>query len=252
MDHWIGGEPLKSAFPGLYQLEKKKRCLIEYRIRDGGPSWDWISHPQNDVHSEELHSIVTMLGSFQLQDSNDGWKYGITTDGEFQVAALRKIIDKPQSRVMMDRVKWIREVPIKVTGFIWRAMQKRIPSLCALRDRGLDLDSVMCSYCLADVEDSDHILLSCLFARAFWDWVLKWCGIPMVQASTIGELTGYLADFVKDKDRKNNIVAICYGKLWWIWKVRCKRVLKNIRSSPTMVADIIKSQVCSYGSNIDK
>lgn len=40
LDHWIGDEPLKSAFPGLYQLEKKKRCLIADRIQIGGPSWD--------------------------------------------------------------------------------------------------------------------------------------------------------------------------------------------------------------------
>lgn len=32
LDHWISGERLKSAFLGLYQLEKKKRCLIEDKI----------------------------------------------------------------------------------------------------------------------------------------------------------------------------------------------------------------------------
>lgn len=62
------------------------------------------------------------LGPFQLQASNDRWKCGIIADGEFQVAALRKVIDKRLNQVMMDMVKWIRVVPIKVTGFIWRAM----------------------------------------------------------------------------------------------------------------------------------
>lgn len=122
-------------------------------------------------------------------------------------------------------------------------MPKRIPSLCALRNRGLDVDSVICNCCLADVEDSDHILLYCPFAREVWVWVMKLCGIPVAQASTIGDLAGHLVDFGKDKDRKNNIVAICYRTIWWIWKARCDRVIKNICLSPKMVVYINKSQV---------
>lgn len=204
VDHWMGDEPLKYAFPRLYQLEKNRRCLIEDRIQFGGPSWDWISRPSSEINFEELHNTLALLESFQPRTLNDGWKCVITDDGEFQVAGLGREIDKPTNQIMVDRVEWICEVPIKVIGFIWRAMQMRIPSLCALKIRGMYMDSVLCSYCLIDVGDSDHILLSCPFTKTVWTWILKWCGIPMFQVLIIGELTEYMVALGKDKDRKNN------------------------------------------------
>lgn len=44
--------------------------------------------------------------------------------------------------------------------------------------------------------------------------------------------------FGNDKDRKNNLITICYRTLWWIWKAGCNRVLKNIQDSPTKVAGV--------------
>nr|KAJ0217916.1 hypothetical protein LSAT_V11C300139550 [Lactuca sativa] len=138
--------------------------VITKQIRKGGDTMVVLTRKEKEMPDRRQNLTWWSLMGLDLA-SNDGWKCGITVDGEFQVAALRRVIDKPQKQVMMDRVEWIREVPIKVTSFIWRALQKRIPSLRALMRRGLYLDLVMCSYFLTDEEDSDHILLLCSFAK---------------------------------------------------------------------------------------
>ncbi|XP_023738520.1 uncharacterized protein LOC111886499 [Lactuca sativa] len=117
--------------------------------------------------------LSSLLGSFQPSTSDDGWKCGITADGVFQVAALRYEIDNLDNPVMADRMEWSREVPIKVIGFIWRAIQNRVPTLCALKQRGVDTGSIMYSYCMTVEEESDHVLLSCPFAKIVWEWILS-------------------------------------------------------------------------------
>lgn len=57
-------------------------------------------------------------------------------DGEFSVAGLRERIERANFPVCDGYFPWLKIVPLKVSGFVWRAKQNKIPSAGALRNRG--------------------------------------------------------------------------------------------------------------------
>lgn len=58
---------------------------------------------------------------------------------------------------------WWKSVPFKVSVFVWKAIQNRIPTKDNLRKRGIlrSLDSILCSCCYCSVKSSNHLLLTC-------------------------------------------------------------------------------------------
>ncbi|CAH1442108.1 unnamed protein product [Lactuca virosa] len=64
------------------------------------------------------------------------WTCNLTDDGNYQVHALRQVLEVNNS-VDARKFWWIKEVPIKVTCFVWRAKLGRIPTTSALSTRGV-------------------------------------------------------------------------------------------------------------------
>lgn len=63
-----------------------------------------------------------MLVALGVVHSRISWSGGISSDGVFDVSSLRRLINWPQSLVIHGKVDWIRELPSKVTCFVWRTM----------------------------------------------------------------------------------------------------------------------------------
>nr|KAJ0202152.1 hypothetical protein LSAT_V11C600338510 [Lactuca sativa] len=94
------------------------------------------------------------------------------------------------------------------------------------------------------LEDANHVLIKCPFATIVWEWVLRWCDIPSPsQFSSILDINEFVRGWVICQRKRNTMISICYGTLWWIWKARCDRVFKNLHVNATKVVDNIKSQV---------
>lgn len=147
----------------------------------------------------------------------------------------------PETSVIL----WCKVVPIKVTCFIWRAVQARIPTTVALDKRGIAVNSLLCSSCIGAVECSEHVLMNCPFATMIRNNILGWCGLSHVQDSLknsydLLQLAGTRWNFKKKKER---LVAICYGLLWNLWRFRNKRLFQMEGTSPSYGIDCIKSMV---------
>lgn len=139
-----------------------------------------------------------------------------------------------------------RELPSKVTCFVWWAMQGRIPSLIALSRKGHNAGATICGYCSEAEEDSDHILISCPYAKDVWDCTYSWCSIPKHQCKTVDEMIELANSWGNCRIRRNNFISITYGTLWWIWKARCARVFKGNHIPSVKVVEFIKSQVFTW------
>lgn len=48
----------------------------------------------------------------------------------------------------------------------------RIPSMMALKSRGVPIEYDVCGYCNVTVEDSDHILVGCQAASITCKWIM--------------------------------------------------------------------------------
>ncbi|CAH1452517.1 unnamed protein product [Lactuca virosa] len=157
---------MKTKYPRLYELEKKKSCKVSERKNEGGNMWNWRSCPIVAGCSSELERLVNDMDSIRLQPGVDQLSCLLSADGKYRVNLLRKKIDQGfTANVNHFQISWCKLIPIKVTTFIWRAVMGKIPSAVALSYRGVTLDTCNCSSFIGGIEYANHILVECPYAN---------------------------------------------------------------------------------------
>lgn len=220
LDEWCGGGKLKDQFPSLYKLEKSKKCLVADRLKESGEVWEWRHNIINPELLDELNRMRSIIGSFCSNGGRDRWKCGLANDGEFSVAAVRRCMDGANMSTSTLKVRWLKEVPIKVNCFIWRASMGRIPTAQSLIHRGIKLNSPICSLCKEELECADHALVKCALARKVKKEIMDWCGIGDRPVNSISELLDFADSWSISLEKTKMLQVICVSMLWCIWKSR--------------------------------
>ncbi|KAL4562127.1 hypothetical protein LXL04_034321 [Taraxacum kok-saghyz] len=147
-------------FSQIVKNEKKKLCKVADRVTQGGINWKWKSNPITAGLINDLDAINSDIAPISLHPGADQISCIISDDGNYRVSVLRKLIESkaPDPNIPF-KVNWCKLIPIKVTSFIWRAAMGRIPSVVALSQRGITIDTCACIYCIDGLEDA--ILVTC-------------------------------------------------------------------------------------------
>nr|KAJ0220719.1 hypothetical protein LSAT_V11C200099030 [Lactuca sativa] len=128
----------------------------------------------------------------------------------------------------------------KVRCFIWRAVLNGIPTACALQKRGINFNTINCSYCDLEREDTDHVLINCSMTAKVW------YGIPQPQFGNLSDMVKFCSTWGQCLNKRKNLISICYGIAWLIWKARCDFIFNKIRISPNQLAGNIQSMVFTW------
>lgn len=196
------------------------------------------------MHS--LQMLLSTIGGFQPTREANKWKCNLSSDGVYHMNTLRAKIDQLEPANSEVIIPWIHDVPIKVITFIWRANLWRILTNVALRRRGIQIPNILCPQCLQQDEDIGHLMIRCPLALIVWELIFKWCDIPDPQFDNINDLISFAKNWGRCPKRRNNLISVCYGTMWLLWKSRCDWVFKNIHSNPMLVVDKVKTSVYSW------
>ena len=131
---------------------------------------------------------------------------------------------------------------IKVTGFVWKAAQGRIPSADALSARGIPIASTACTRC-GELEDADHILITCPFAAQVRTEISNWCGVSFSSYNNIKSLVEFVNHWGRCPKKRKLLIMVVYGMLWRIWHFRNEKVFKARNVSVSGVYDDIISTI---------
>lgn len=98
--------------------------------------------------------------------------------------------------------------------------KKTPPSRLQLLMRGVPIHPLSCPLCQHFIEDRDHALFECRFAKSVWEAVFSWCGISVQPIPGILELPSQrLLNLVPPKNR-GVFDVILLSTAWMIWKAR--------------------------------
>ncbi|KAL7617107.1 hypothetical protein Lser_V15G02675 [Lactuca serriola] len=239
-DDWLGNGPLKLRFPKLYTLESQKKCKISDHIYDGGFSWSWSRQPL----SQQVNRLIQAIGSTWLNSSKEySQTCDLASNDCFVVDVGRRRLKTTLSGSGNFSFVWLKETPIKVSCFVWRAIQNCIPSALALNHRGINTDLVTCGECNTDEESADHIICGCSFARFTWEWIFIWCFISLPYFDKTGEVLEFATVWGNCPKKKKVLLGICYGTIWSLWQARNGIIFNQNQITPEKAVDIIKSPV---------
>ncbi|XP_058756337.1 uncharacterized protein LOC131629577 [Vicia villosa] len=181
---WILDEPLKEAFPALYELSCLKKVSIAAMGGWMEGVWKWVnfgisdSLVSNDALAEELVSLKRRVEEFR------GWGVGKDSvvwsgcsDKEFSVASCYHFLDS--IRILFGPANvhdgvfsliWKLEVPFKIKAFGWRLFRNRLPTREMLVSRGVVLPLVnsFCIFCGNDMETMHHLFFRCGVVKKIW------------------------------------------------------------------------------------
>ncbi|XP_052622021.1 uncharacterized protein LOC128127534 [Lactuca sativa] len=245
-DRWNGAATLKDSFPELYKLERHKKCKVSDQITTDGLVWNWKSSPTSPDERSQLEAIIARAEVHHPLSRRDKWICNLSHDGTFQVRSLRSQIDERNESSDEAVIDWIHDIPIKVSCFMWRAVLDRLPTATTLIRRGIQLPSPTCTWCGLEPEDTDHVILRCPKAMMVWEWIIRWCEIPDLHFTHTKDLVEFTSKWGTCHKKRRTLIAICYGTAWLLWKARCDWIFKKTRSSPAVVADMIKSTVFTW------
>ncbi|XP_023729370.1 uncharacterized protein LOC111877058 [Lactuca sativa] len=137
----------------FWRLRVEQRALWAKVIKG---TWKNITGAKKDLEKKGV-SIDQVIKK-NVQPHGVTWSCGLTTDGEFNVKALRVRL-QTQEPVGIGKFLWVKQVPLKVTSFIWRARLGRILAVVELIKRAVMVDSNICQQCGNAEEKVDHIFL---------------------------------------------------------------------------------------------
>ncbi|KAJ0811025.1 putative RNA-directed DNA polymerase [Helianthus annuus] len=246
LDTWAAGRPLKYEFPLIYSISKDKKNKVRqnYKENNGGIIWDWkwIRLPSTAEERVEWDGLKSLLLQQDISQGNDTWSWKNNTAEGFSVKRVRKdiagIID---INLDPNAFEWSKVATAKVNCFAWRAIDGKIPTLEALRRRGVQVGSVMCSACQAGTESADHVIIHCPVARCVWMHVWSWIRVPFREH---GE--GFSARLADKSDWPYNktkaIYAIYLLTAWHLWRNRNNRIFSNKQTDPSRLVEEIREE----------
>ncbi|MBA0731459.1 hypothetical protein Golax_022779 [Gossypium laxum] len=130
---------------------------------------------------------------------------------------------------------WSLNIPEKIKIHSWRLVNNLVPHFGNLARKTLCVE-VICSLCKADLEDSDHLMLSCGTLQCVWASL-------QVKIPSFEALLCYKNHFVRtfsaaDEQQKRIIVISIWG-LWFQYEQDLSQNQENLRHSlRSMVKDL--------------
>ncbi|XP_059627750.1 uncharacterized protein LOC132270588 [Cornus florida] len=108
-------------------------------------------------------------------------------------------------------------------------------NLCGLKKRKVQL-AARCSNCKLNINDRDHIFVTCSFAQGFWVWigdVLRWDMQQFSHVLSVWELFQWMHQHYCNSRILKSLFA---AAIWHLWRARNARLHDNIAMSSEVIA----------------
>jgi len=133
-----------------------------------------------------------LLSNVILQENiQDNWRWVLGPIHGYSVSGTYRYLSSAAELMVTSDFNevWHKLVPVKVSIFVWRLLQDRIPTRANLvRRLVLQPNDNLCAASCDSVETTDHLTLQCNSFRNVWYYLIgHWHGISFVLPGCIKE-----------------------------------------------------------------
>ncbi|KAJ0693348.1 putative RNA-directed DNA polymerase [Helianthus annuus] len=245
IDPWCADGPLKLMYPELFRLEREKFSTVEdkFVMVDGRGlvRWNWKVYPTSQSEVNQLLSLHRRVAETILVDKKDSWSWHDGPEVEFLVKAARKWLKGEQDTSDDHIYKWSNWIPGKCNVFMWRAIMDRIPTMCALRKRNINVGDGLCVFCGEVEETTDHLFTACRLISGVWFAIASWCNIAPFFFFSIKDIVKVIEYMPASDTKKEVVYSVLILTCWRLWKARNGKVFSDIDTEVVKIVSDIKS-----------
>ncbi|KAM3235236.1 hypothetical protein P3L10_015272 [Capsicum annuum] len=197
--------------PRNHHLEEVSQCF-------SNEAWN-SERLQVNFGTEVSNHVEQNINCTQQMDLWDKAWWMLNVSGNLSVKSAWDFVrNKKQSLLIYER-SWMKGVPFKISFFIWRLWQKRLPVGEVLLISGIS-NQTLCSCCNSgSVETFEHLFITCSKANSLWIYFANCAGItgPFLQ---IKDTVFKWWNSPTSAKLKPIFRVIPLFILWQIWKFR--------------------------------
>nr|KAJ0204559.1 hypothetical protein LSAT_V11C500290840 [Lactuca sativa] len=137
---------------------------------------------------------------------------------------------------------WIKEIPLKVSCFIWRAHLGKIPTAKELVKSRVSMENLTCQMCNEKEESVDHILVDCAYAKKVMERIMRWCkvNIHTGDLQAVSDVLNFANQWGTCTKKRKIFLAFCYSTLRRIRIAMNEKVFKKNQLLLEKVIEYIK------------
>ncbi|GJZ70447.1 hypothetical protein Tco_0633997 [Tanacetum coccineum] len=107
-DSWITDSPLRQTYSQLYALENVKHVSIADKLSDVSLIDSFRRAPRDGLEEEQYLSLMDLVASVILSNSNDRWVWAFDSAGEFTVKSSCTFIDDSLLPTVGSLTRWVK------------------------------------------------------------------------------------------------------------------------------------------------
>jgi hypothetical protein len=193
-----------------------------------------------------------MLGECQIlllpfivqAESPDMWMWQSDPGTGYSVRDAYQLLTYQDSVIMgaAEDLVWHKQVPLKVSIFVWRLLCDRLPTKTNLVARGILPPEVhFCVSGCGGVESAQHLFLLCSTFGSLWALIRSWIGFSAVDAYTLPD---HFVQFTSSvgglRARRSFLQLIWLACVWVVWNEKNHRLFRNAASPVHHLLEKIK------------
>ncbi|XP_060965673.1 uncharacterized protein LOC115711034 [Cannabis sativa] len=237
-DPWLPSLDRSTPIPNVPGLEN---FTVNSLFQSHSRSWD--TDVVNDLFTPDDAALILGIQINQVVE-DDFWYWFAERNGLYSVRSAYQLIqDHKQSPILTENHRfwnklWTLKVPPKTKDLVWRAA-----SNCLATKANLCIKKVLtenkCPLCGVFAETELHLLVSCQFAWACWEF----SGFNAADRNPVSLLSWLSFNAARMDDEKlSRVVMLC----WAIWSARNDLLWKNRARSVKSVVDFAQSSLHQF------
>jgi hypothetical protein len=116
-DSWIQSRPLKSLFPVLYNIVRKKSAYVR-TVFSTTPLNVAFRRSLVGANLQAWHEVVAMVADVQLTNHRDRFVWGLHQNGLFSVKSMYRAVLGAHA-IPYNNLIWKLKLPLKIKVFLW-------------------------------------------------------------------------------------------------------------------------------------
>ena len=145
--------------------------------------WKWNFIWRRPLFDNEINMADNFLrdikGNLVQPHTRDDWVWKADPNGQYSAQSAYNLRMGESTYENQDGVfdeLWKLKISSKTCFFVWRIIRDRLPTKINLRRRHVEINDVLCPFCMNNEEDAVHLFFQCSKILPLWWESLSWVG----------------------------------------------------------------------------